>query len=574
MSGVPPAPPRPAAGLPAAPEAAVKGTLVSAPEALAELPAGSLLRGLVTGRGAAGSLVIATALGDLEVAVRVTPVALRTVLVQLPSGSGGTVVILPPPEEGPRAPAPLPARPAAGSVGATPEGRGPTAGPQDTVARQPAIAATVLAGPDPSEAAEDRPGAAVLRPGARIAVQVLSILSEAAAPLRPAGQPAAAPGGVVADAPPDARSIERPAPAIARLGGPAPAPPAPAAPAPGVPAQPAAAPGVQQAPPPAGPSAGQPAPIPAARSDAGAAPAPQHPLAARPESSVAGARAFPPPVDGRVTATTGDGRAVVTTPLGKLLLAPQTGLTAGDRVRLVVQLPEAGPLTAAADSVSRGWPALVEALAVLATEETAPAADSARSAGPSDLLPRTGPRLGSSLLFLISALSGGSLTAWLGNAAVESLERWGRAELVARLGQEFNQMSRPAEAPGGDWRLLALPIVHEGTVTPVHLYLRRKPARPADDSGARATRFVVELTLSRLGELQLDGLVTAERFDLILRSRRPLGSQLRSDITAIFMEANAITGAKGRIGFQNAADWAAIEPVGSHPARRRPNLVI
>ncbi len=574
MSGVPPAPPRPPAGAPATPEPAVKGTLVSAPEALAELPAGSLLRGLVAGRGAGGTIVIATALGDLEVAARNAPAALRTVLVQLPSGSGGALVILPQPAEGDRPPTPPsvqppPSRPAAGDRGgAATELRVPAAGPQDTVGRQPAITATVLAGPAPGEAA-NRPGMPELRPGARIAVRVLSLLSETPPPIGAAGRPAAAPGGLPANPPAaDAPVIKQPVPALERSGAPVPVRPTPAAPAQAAPTQAITAPRGPQAGP-AGASAAPPPPGPSA------APAPQRTVATPPESIVAGTRPLlQPMVDGRVTATTRDGRVVVATPLGKLLLAPQAGLAAGDRVGLALQLPAAGPRPAAAEPANRGWPALVEALQVLATEEAGPAAGPPSNAGPAELVPRTGPRLGSGLLFLMSALSGGSLPAWLGSGALERLERLGRAELVTRLGQEFNQMSRQAETPGGDWRLLALPLVHEGAVMPVHFYLRRKPARPGDDSGPRATRFVVELALSRLGELQLDGLVTGERFDLILRSRRPLGSRLRSDIAAIFQEANAITGAKGRIGFQTAEDWAAIEPAGSHPAERGPNLVI
>ena len=54
-----------------------------------------------------------------------------------------------------------------------------------------------------------------------------------------------------------------------------------------------------------------------------------------------------------------------------------------------------------------------------------------------------------------------------------------------------------------------------------------------------ATRFVVELELSRLGPLQLDGLVRQSRFDLIVRTTSPLAAEMRRDILGIFDDSIA-----------------------------------
>ena len=71
-------------------------------------------------------------------------------------------------------------------------------------------------------------------------------------------------------------------------------------------------------------------------------------------------------------------------------------------------------------------------------------------------------------------------------------------------------------------------------------------ANGADGHGARANRFLIDLTLSRIGELQLDGLVRPRRFDLILRTHMPLPPEMRQEIGKLFqnsLETLGMTGA-------------------------------
>ena len=93
------------------------------------------------------------------------------------------------------------------------------------------------------------------------------------------------------------------------------------------------------------------------------------------------------------------------------------------------------------------------------------------------------------------------------------------------------------------------------------MFLRHGPQDRDSGGGeddADQTRFVVEVEMSRLGDLQLDGLVRGKRLDLILRSRAPLPDFMRRDITQIFHEANEITGNRGKIGFQSSLEWKAM----------------
>ncbi len=178
-----------------------------------------------------------------------------------------------------------------------------------------------------------------------------------------------------------------------------------------------------------------------------------------------------------------------------------------------------------------------------------------------EAIPQPGSRLASGLLFFLSALSGGNVTRWLGNQASQALKSAGRDSLLSRLAQDFGQLGRLADNQGGDWRLFFIPIYDGDQLQQLRLFLRHgwhDQDSGGGQDGEDQTRFVVEVEMSRLGDLQLDGLVRENRLDLILRSRAPLPDFMRRDITQIFHEANEITGYRGNISFQASLEWKAM----------------
>ncbi|MDJ0944095.1 MAG: hypothetical protein QNJ30_11550 [Kiloniellales bacterium] len=279
-----------------------------------------------------------------------------------------------------------------------------------------------------------------------------------------------------------------------------------------------------------------------------------------------GAQGQPLRLEGLVAAAPGSQGATIETAQGNLRLAVQTALPPG--TRLVLELtPAAGPQTAAEapeasvrdSGLARGWPALEEALRILQPGDLQPAGMTLGS----HALPRPGPRFASTLLFFLAALRGGDLGAWLSGATAQALERAGRGDLVARLKQDFARMSRLAAEPApGEWRGYLVPVFDGGALSQVRLFVRGPETDEREEDGpaapGRATRFVVEVAFSRLGELQLDGLIQGRRFDLILRSRAPLPEPLRRDIAEIYEAAGAATGYSGQLVFQASADWAPL----------------
>jgi len=213
-------------------------------------------------------------------------------------------------------------------------------------------------------------------------------------------------------------------------------------------------------------------------------------------------------------------------------------------------------------AASQGWPALDEALETLS--QTAPGI--ARTLGQT-VIPGVRAPLGPSLLFFLVALRLAAPREWLGPEAAAALNRAGRSDLLRRLGDDMARLLNLASnGPANQWRPIVLPF-HDGQgLVPLTLYVHRPdddearnrddPDTGGDDDRKRGSlRFVLDLDLSRLGALQLDGLVANERFDLILRSRQGLDESLRQTLTRIFHDSNASTGLAGDIVFETGAPF-------------------
>lgn len=250
------------------------------------------------------------------------------------------------------------------------------------------------------------------------------------------------------------------------------------------------------------------------------------------------------------------------TPLGTLTLEVRTSLQPGSRI--LFELPAgaipqvipdgAGKPTTPLSTLAHSWPALEEALhALQQISGTGVAAPQT-----TDPIPQPGPKLASGLLFFLSALSGGEIKRWLGEPTMKALKSAGRDQLIARLGREFSQTSRLADSPAGDWRLLFIPLMDGEQLQQLRLFLRHGQeghGQGTNDSEQESTRFLLEVELTSLGDLQLDGLVRDKQFDLIVRTRQPLSDVMRHDITRIFQDANDIAGYAGSIGFQASSVW-------------------
>ena len=177
------------------------------------------------------------------------------------------------------------------------------------------------------------------------------------------------------------------------------------------------------------------------------------------------------------------------------------------------------------------WDALAQAL------RAAPAL--ARS------IPQPGPEMAAAALTLIAALKRGAIADWLGHDELRPLP----APLASHLSADFARMARLAEADSTAWRFVPIPFLHNGELGQALLFARggHRDGGPEDDSGVR---LLVEIEPAQLGRMQIDALVRAHRFDLIVRSHAELPLALRERLAGIHAEARDLAGLAGTIGFQ------------------------
>lgn len=258
------------------------------------------------------------------------------------------------------------------------------------------------------------------------------------------------------------------------------------------------------------------------------------------------------------------GHTVVETGAGTLVLKTPEALPKGLGLALEIAGPVRPPETDAARPSplsSRGWPALEEAVPIL--HRDAPDLHRALIA---NLLPKPDSTLAAGIILFLTALRTGDIRAWLGEDTVRTLSR-GRPDLARRIEGDFRELSRVADDTGDDWRVAVIPFNAQTSIEQLRLLTRRPPR---DDPGkdGDAARFVVDVTLSRLGRIQLDGLVRRKdkRLDLMVRTAAPLPPDMRNDIRRLFTRAGEATGINGLLQFE-ARENGFVEAKTADPLR-------
>ncbi len=261
-----------------------------------------------------------------------------------------------------------------------------------------------------------------------------------------------------------------------------------------------------------------------------------------------------------------DGANIVQTGFGTLKLYTTAPLPLQSQVSLQVEpgTPRPAPLPGEAEATtdsdsplsvfSRRWPGLEELVRLVHSDDAALGRELLQS------LPQMGPKFTSSLLFFLAAVKGGELRQWLGGRTTERLDaRF--PEATARLRGDFMQMQQLfVNSPIDQWAGTMLPLLHGNQLDYARLYVRDESG---GDGGEKASgrgqgqRFIVELELSHLGDMQFDGFVrdrnAAKQFDLIIRTARALPNEVSAEIRTRFDDAMGATGYTGYLAYQHGA---------------------
>ena len=261
---------------------------------------------------------------------------------------------------------------------------------------------------------------------------------------------------------------------------------------------------------------------------------------------------------GVVTGTQGVSQTVVQTQAGPVSLPTTDALPRGTQITFEIsqlniskgiENHELSTLRPLSGSGGANWPALSDTINVLGDISPAAQTQLLQAA-----LPRADALMSTNVLFFLAALRGGDLKGWMGDGPLRILERQ-RPDLAGRLRDDLGQLSRQITDPEtGDWRMHAVPYLNNDEIDRIRLLVRDQDDDEDENTPDDSSRFVIDLNLSVMGHLQIDGLVGngGKRVDVVLRSDSALSAQMRDDIRALYANAIEVTGIDGSIGFQAA----------------------
>jgi hypothetical protein len=254
---------------------------------------------------------------------------------------------------------------------------------------------------------------------------------------------------------------------------------------------------------------------------------------------------------GRVLSTSTDSETLVDTAVGTLSIpvqdvAPQIGAAIQLKIIAVAPPdPTEKPIQIKAPVLDtpRIQPLLQEAAQVLAPVMPALAQQiqAQLSLAPND-------QLASLILSFLGGLKSGPTPArWPDAPTRKALVEAGRSDIATKLDADASQIGQHRPAPPGEWAITVLPYLGLATTKPMKLYRRTPDAEEEQKGGGE--RFVIELELVRLGALQFDGLVRDRRFDLVLRSEKPLEADLRQVVERTYHDSLLIAGWSGELNY-------------------------
>lgn len=163
-------------------------------------------------------------------------------------------------------------------------------------------------------------------------------------------------------------------------------------------------------------------------------------------------------------------------------------------------------------------------------------------------------QLPSALLFILSALKMADFSGWAGQNAMQNIQQKLSAEQLKRLENAFKDSVRTAnDITGQKWRVQSVPIHTpsdpQNPIQAVEVLTRHydgaDDGQNAQNQKKQDTRFILNLELSQLGAMQIDGFLKEQRLDIFLRSAENLDEPFKSELQAAFavtLEQIGLTG--------------------------------
>lgn len=216
------------------------------------------------------------------------------------------------------------------------------------------------------------------------------------------------------------------------------------------------------------------------------------------------------------------------------------------------------------------WNVLNEAISAL-EQVNAPAVDALKA-----VLVQTGNKMPALMLNYLNAVNAGAdVRAWLGDANVRALESLGKRgqAVLKQLEKEFSSGAKKMTDGKSVWKGYDIPFMTGTAVEPVSLYLQqssealeeRAKNKPAP---VTAVRFVLDLNLTKLGRVQLEGLSQRAKrsFNLNIRHAYPFDASFEDRVRALFTKTLDALNYTGVVALKRTDEFIEIKEERAAPA--------
>ncbi len=188
-------------------------------------------------------------------------------------------------------------------------------------------------------------------------------------------------------------------------------------------------------------------------------------------------------------------------------------------------------------------------------------------------IPQPTAALSGALLFFMSAFKQSNIRTWLGSDAVDALTRAGKFELLERIAQDMESTGQAVRDPVvGEWHSYPVPLYNNGQFQMMNFYVHNDPNQQGNTGSIDAarklhTRFVIDVRMSMLGPLQLDGFVQQKKLDVIIRSEHALPTGLHQELRQVYINAISSIDYTGSLNFQvGRKNWLMMQAASGHRA--------
>ncbi len=185
-------------------------------------------------------------------------------------------------------------------------------------------------------------------------------------------------------------------------------------------------------------------------------------------------------------------------------------------------------------------------------------------------------QLSTSLLFFIKALQlKAPAENWLPQTLSQTLQNEQLRLPLQALEQDFEQLIRVVRdsATGQEFQRFTLPLQTDDALQPFYIFMRpfseenkyqhsdahNKDDMTLKDKKKKEVRFLLNVNLSHMGAVQLDGLFKHKNLNMILRLKEPLSPKIQNELITRYTSVLETLGLEGVMRFQGAHEWVNFE---------------